>query len=232
MFHANPWRHVRFDSSGRLAEQPNPCPTPESLYSLCDTDFLVETFGADPVVRLLVAEQTGDFAFIQDHAELAHALGVKFDTSTDESRAASARRLHTACAFRSSVDIIKALREDLAGRGHRLLVLLSYPADEVANACAKRPRADHDFVRKLDELNIDYVDSLATHQRDFEAFSLTPAGYVARFYYGHYTPAGNHFFAMEVAKPALRDRLDPRPPAYCNEACAVDGTRLAPSQPT
>lgn len=32
--------------------------------------------------------------------------------------------------------------------------------------------------------------------------------------------------------PALIDWLDPRPPAYRNEAGSVDGTRLAPSRPT
>ncbi|GAB3750994.1 SGNH/GDSL hydrolase family protein [Microlunatus parietis] len=223
MFHANPWRHVRFDPSGGLAEQPNPCPTSESLYDLCDTDFLIETFGADPVVQLLVAEQTGDFAFVREHAELAHSLGVEFDTTTGAAMAASARRLYTACAFRSSIEIIESVRSELASRDQQLLILLSYPAGAVADACAGLPRADQDFVRRLDDLGIDYVDGLAAHQRDFEAFSLTPTDYVDRYYCGHYTPAGNHFFAMNVAKSAMIDWLDPRPPAYRNEAGPVDG---------
>ncbi|MFC7623160.1 hypothetical protein [Microlunatus sp. GCM10028923] len=218
MFHANPWRHVRLDASGRLVERPNPCPTPESLYDLCDTDFLIETFGADPIVQLLVAGQTGDFSFIQDQAELANALGVEFDPSTDEARAASARRLYTACAFRSSIEIIQSVREELARRKQRLLVLLSYPGGEVAAACAGQPRADLAFVRRLDALGIDYVDGLAAHLQDFEAFALTPNDYVDRYYHSHHTPAGNHFFAMNVAKPALINWLEPRPPAYRGEA--------------
>lgn len=232
MFHANPWRHVRFDPSGRLVEQPNLCPTPESLYNLCDTEFLIETFGADPVVNLLVAEQTGDFGYLREQADLAHALGVEFDTSTAETAAASAHRFYSTCAFRSSLEIIETVRADLANRDQQLLVLLSYPAGAVADACAGRPRADDTFVRGLDDLGIDYVDGLAAHQRDFAAFSLTPTDYVARYFHGHYTPAGNHFFAMDVAKPALIDWLAPRPPAYRNEAGPVDGTRLAPAQPT
>ena len=232
MFHANPWRHVRFDPSGRLVERPNLCPTPESLYNLCDTDFLIENLGTDPVVQLLVAEQTGDFGYLRDQADLAHALGVEFDISTEKTAAASAHRLYTACAFRSSLEIVQALHAELANHDQQLLVLLSYPAGTVADACAGRPRADETFVRQLDDLGIGYVDGLAAHRRDFEAFSLTPADYVDRYYHGHYTPAGNHFFAMNVAKPALIDWLDPRPPAYRNEAGPVDGARLAPSQPT
>lgn len=216
MFHANPWRHVRFDPSGRLTEQPNACPTPESLYHLCDTNFLIETFSSDLVVQLLIAEQSGDFSFVQGYAELAHSLGVEFDTSSADAQAASARRLYTACAFQSSIEIIKTVREELTGRDSRLLVLLSYPDREVANACEGLPRADEDFLRRLDELSIDYVDGLAAHRRDFEAFSLSPTDYADRYYYGHYTPAGNHFFAVEVAKPALLERLEPRPPAYRN----------------
>lgn len=227
MFHANPWRHVRFDPSGRLIEQPNACPTPESLYHLCDTDFLIENFSSDLVVQLLVAEQTGDFSFVQGHAELAHTLGVEYDTSTSEAQAASARRLYTACAFQSSIEIVKKVREELIDRGRRLLVLLSYPDGEVANACAGRPRADEDFLRRLDELSIDYVDGLSAHRRDFAAFSLSPTDYADRYYYGHYTPAGNHFFAMKVAKSALLERLEPPPLAYRNEAGRVDGARLA-----
>lgn len=226
MFHANPWRHVRFDPTGRLVEQPNPCPTPESLYRLCDTEFLVETFGDDLIVQLLVAEETGDFGFVDDHADLARALGVTLDTGTDEARAESARRLYTACAFRSSIEIITGLREELARRRHRMLVLLSYPSGEVARVCAGERRSDEDFLRLLEDAGIEYVDGLDAHLRDFEAFALSPNEYVDRYYDGHYTPVGNHFFAMAVARPAVIDWLDPRPPAYRGEAGGVAGGRF------
>jgi hypothetical protein len=214
MFHANPWRHVRFDSSGRLEERPNPCPTTKSLYQLCDTEFLVETFADDPIVNLLVAEQTGNYSFIERHAELAHALEIRFDTSTSTEQKASAERLYSSCAFRSSIEIITRIRDELAARNHRLLIMLSYPPDEVARACGGQVRSDNFFVRGLDELGISYVDSLEAHRTDFEAFALSPDEYSDRYYYGHYTPAGNHFFAMSVARPAVIDWLDPRPPAY------------------
>lgn len=223
MLHANPWRHVRFDPSGRLIERPNPCPTPESLYQLCDAEFLIETFGDDPIVHLLVAEQTGDFSFIEPHAELAHALGVGLDTSTPDTQKASAHRLYKRCAFQSSIEIIKRVRAELLDHDHRFLLLLSYPPEEVARVCGGETRADAAFIQQLDEHGISYVDGLQAHRTDFEAFKLTPDEYVDRYYYGHYTPAGNYFFAMSVARPAVIDWLDPRPPAYRNHPVGIGG---------
>ena len=232
MFHANPWRHVRFDPSGQLTEQPNPCPTPESLYQLCDIEFLMQTFGDDPIVDLLVAEQTRDFSFIKKHGDLAHALGVVLDTSSPNALASSTHQLYTACAFQSSIEILKRTQKWLSGRNRRLLVLLSYPAEEVARVCTGQQRTDDAFARELDDLGIDYVDGLQAHLTDYQDFALLPAHYVDRYYYGHYTPAGNHFFAMSVARPALIDWLNPRPPAYRSSEAPFDGGRLAPHQPT
>lgn len=232
MFHANPWRHVRFDPSGQLIEQPNPCPTPESLYQLCDLEFVIDAFGDDPIVSLLVAEQTGDFSFIADQAELAEALGVPLDTSTPAASATSARRLYSACAFQSSIQIIQRTHQELAEHDQRLLVLLSYPDDEVARVCGGGRRADETFVGQLHELGIAYVDGLGAHLDDFEAFAISPAEYVSRYYYGHYTPAGNHFFAMSIARRPIIEWLDPRPPAYVGTSEQIDGGRLAPARPT
>lgn len=232
MFHANPWQHVRFDASGQLIEQPNLCPTPESLYQLCDTEFVMNAFGDDPIVSLLVAERTGDFSFIEGQAELAQALGVPLDTSTPAASATSARRLYAVCAFQSSIQIIQRTHAELAERGQRLLVLLSYPDDEVARVCGGGQRADDTFVRQLDQLGIAYVDGLSAHLKDFEAFAIPPAEYVNRYFYGHYTPAGNHFFAMSVARRPIIEWLDPRPHAYLGQPEPTDAGRLAPARPT
>ena len=232
MFHANPWRHVRFDASGQLIERPNLCPTPESLYRLCDTEFVLDAFGDDPVVGLLVAEQTGDFSFIDGQAELAQALGVPLDISTPAASATSARQLYARCAFQSSIQIIQRTHEELAKRDQRLLVLLSYPDDELARVCGGGQRTDATFVRQLEQLGIAFVDGLAAHLRDFEAFAVTPTEYVNRYYYGHYTPAGNHFFAMSVARRPIVEWLDPRPPSYLGHPERTDAGRIAPARPT
>ncbi|MFN9237024.1 MAG: hypothetical protein ACK6D4_20565, partial [Planctomyces sp.] len=62
---------------------------------------------------------------------------------------------------------------------------------------------------------IQLVDSLPAHVAEFDTFKLTAKEYVDRYYVGHYTPRGNHFFAYAV-KDAIRDWLTPAPPSYQN----------------
>ena len=65
-----------------------------------------------------------------------------------------------------------------------------------------RGRSDGEFVRQLTDLGIEYVDTLAAHVADYAAFSISPEEYVDRYYDGHYTASGNHFFGFAI-KPAL-----------------------------
>lgn len=80
MFHANPWQHVRVEPrTGAVVARENACATPESLYDLCDTEFLLHRFGDDFVVHKLVADQTGDYGYLADYEELATTFGVSFE---------------------------------------------------------------------------------------------------------------------------------------------------------
>jgi hypothetical protein len=228
MFHANPWVHVRFDDAGVLLDRPNVCATEESLYRLCELDFLVETFGDDLVVQLLVGRKTGRYDFLDRHRDCAAALGVTLDLDGDEARARSAEAFYDAAAFRASIILLDRMRTELAQAGKRLLVLLSYPGDIVADACAGGSRPDEAFVRMLDEQQIEHLDSLVGHRADYAAFSIPPREYVRRYYDSHYSPAGNHFFAF-FAKSAMVRWLTPHPPANPagEGASAVDADRLA-----
>lgn len=223
MFHANPWVHLRFDDGGSLVDRPNPCPTEESLYQLCDPDFLVDTFGDDLVVHLLVARRSGRYDFLDRHQDAADALGLRFDLSSQAARAVAADAFYDRCAFTASILLLDRMRTQLTLAGKRLLVLLSYPSNVVADACRGGRRPDEEFVRQLDEQRIEYVDSLAGHVADYAAFSIQPGEYVARYYDAHYTPGGNHWFAYFV-KPAIVRWLETSPPAYPadHDASATD----------
>jgi hypothetical protein len=214
MFHANPWQHVRIDpASGQLDERPNVCPTAQSLFNLCDRDFVVETFRDDLVVKLLVGFATSDFEFLREHEALAATLGVSLDLSNAECGRLTAQRLYDACAFRSSLLLLEKLRHLLDEQGKKLLVLLSYGERTVAAVCQGAERPDADFVEALDKSRIPYADGLKSHQLDYQAFAVDGDTYVNRYYNGHYTPVGNHFFAFAV-KDAIRNWLVPGPPAY------------------
>ncbi len=229
MFHANPWTHVRIDAvSGDLVEHPNPCPTPASLYQLCDPGFLIDRFGSDLVVHLLVGFATGDFAFLEGYRTLAETLGVPLPAPPRAPDASTARALYDACAFRASMLLVSRTAEALRLAGKQLLVVLSHSVEEVERACATGVRDDRPFLDWLAASRIPYVDGLQAHIDDFAAFSIPPGQYVARLFNGHYTPAGNMFYAFAI-KDAVVRWLSPRPPAYrgTEASFATQAGRLA-----
>jgi hypothetical protein len=65
----------------------------------------------------------------------------------------------------------------------------------------------------LGERGFLFVDSLEKHREDFADFHLNARDYIKRYYIGHYSPAGNHFFAFAV-KDAFVGWLDPKPVTY------------------
>jgi hypothetical protein len=232
MFHANPWSYVRLDpSSGELVRRPNPCPTEASLYNLCDKEFLVDTFRNDMVVQLVVGFATRNFCFLPAYAEMAEMLGVPLDLDDEDIALHSARAFYDAYAFRSTVLLLLELRDYLAQEQKHGLVLLSYGAGTVASVCAGARRPDARFLGTLDDCGLPYVDALAAHVSDFRSFTVSPVDYAARYFSGHYTPMGNHFFAFAV-KDAVVTWLRPPPPAYAGRAqsMAAQAARLAEQQ--
>lgn len=229
MFHANPWQHVRLDpSSGAIVSRPNSHPTPESLHDLCDTERVYEAYRDDFVVQLLVGFGVGDFPFLEQHAALASLLGVPMELQDSDRRRRTAQALYDACAFHASTLILEETRDFLGSRGKQLLVLLSYAAPTVSAACRGETRPDAPFVAALTRAGIPYVDTLRSHVEDYRSFSVDPDTYAARYFNGHYSPIGNHFFAFAV-KDALVDWLSPKPPAYRDPQAsfAVQAGRLA-----
>ena len=52
-FHGNFWCHLEMDlDSGKLVDVENLLPTPESLYRMCDPDFMVEALRSDLMLQL------------------------------------------------------------------------------------------------------------------------------------------------------------------------------------
>jgi hypothetical protein len=222
MFHANPWVHARLGDRGELIEMPNLCPTPQSLYRLCELDFLIETFRKDEIAQLLFAQRTGEWL----DPGVAEKVAAKCDvavpqTNTAAEVKAAANRLLHDYAIRVGMAVIDRMHAFCNERGKELLVLLSYPVGAVWHACNRSPAGDPDnvdwhpkrFKEHVMGKSIRLVDSLPAHVAEFDTFKLSAKDYVDRYYIGHYTPRGNHFFAYAI-KDSLRDWLSPPPPAY------------------
>ena len=237
-FHCNPWAHVRLNlATGEFEERANPYPTPASLYELCDPDAVYEAFKDDFVVHAFAAQHGASDVDRDLLARAAESLGVSsanFDSP--EAAAAAAQALTTESGLRASMFIFDRMRHFIEAAGKRLIVLLCYPPYCVINAIRGGPRAgtvvadvvplnvlvrrapeqleyDQSFVDYLTANGFLFVDTLEKHLADFQSFRCSPEEYVQRYYIGHYSPQGNHFFAYAV-KDEIVDWLDPKPPAY------------------
>lgn len=225
MFHSNPWVHARLSERGELVDRPNLCPDEATLKRLCDLDWLEATFQDDEIVHLLFSSRTGE-VLSRDRIDRA-ATACGFDrvdlTSPGTVKATTSALLHH-YAITVGMRIVERLDDYCRAQGKKLLILLSYPASSVWHACNGSAPGTSDnfdwhpasFKEFLASRKIPFVDSLPKHVAEFETFKLTPKQYVDRYYIGHYTPRGNHFFAYAIKDEILR-WLDTPPPAYRND---------------
>jgi len=213
-FHANPWDHLEVDpDTGKMVEKKNICPTPESLYKLCDVDYICDTFKDDFALNLYLGCRPNHQVNTGLLQRLAESLELKLDFSTPDKRARSTSKLYMHCAFEASMWILDRTVAFTKSNNKKLLVLLSYNSGQIRDACAGKPRIDQPFIDKLNKTDIRYVDIIPKHLADFKRFNLTPSQYCHRYYIGHYKPLGNHFFAFAI-KDDMVNWLDPKPPAY------------------
>ena len=214
LFHGNPWAYLRLNpDTGQFEERENEWSTPDSLYQLCDQEYVYETFKDNFDIQVFLAQQLAadvDFKMLARHAE---ALEVPPEFSTPAESARTAEVLLNTCALDASISVLDKARAFASQEGKQLMILLTYSIPTVIAGCEGRDRFDQKIVDYLIENEFLFVDMLGKHVEDFQAFRCTPEEYVKRYYVGHYGPLGNHFLAFSL-KDAMRRWLDPEPPAY------------------
>ena len=223
-FHGNPWSYARLDlDTGEVKEFPQLCPTPESLYRLCEFDFVYAAFKDDFQAHITLAREGGKDFDGGMLARMAQAVGVKPDLTSAEAAAKTARRIQVEYGFAVSKFVVRKAAGFARETGRKLMILLSYDEGSVAAACKGQARLDQGFVDFLEGEGVAYVDSLVKHVEDFTCFRMAPEQYVSRYYMGHYRPRGNHFFAF-VIKDSLVEWLDPKPVTYSGGAAPAKDT--------
>ncbi len=202
---------------GRFDERPNVCPTPESVYNLCDLDWVTEKFKDDFALKIMLAHLNAkaknpelDYANILELAT-THGIVTRIDTAKGLSQTADA--LHHQSAYFASQRIVEKIEAFAKAQNKKVLIVLSYPAQSVLRYLKEGVRVDQPFVDFLQQRSLPVVDLMKAHQDDFASFKGSTKEYVAKYWIGHYTPLGNHFCANAI-RPQLVKLLEPKPLAY------------------
>ena len=238
----NPWRNLRTrytpqtrpgvlspslpyvlanPATGEFSERANPCPTRESVYRLCDVDWVTKQFAEDFVCQLEMAREnlrrgTPEKSY-DAILKLAAKHGIRRPLKDPAALAETVDQLDTAAGLFASMQIVEKIRQYATAHDKRLLLVLSFSPANVIRAIETGERFDQPFVDYLRMQRIPYIDLLAAHREDFAQFRVPANRYVARYYVGHYNPRGNFFLAFSIKDPLVR-LLDPKPPAYTTDA--------------
>lgn len=203
--------HVRVDlDQDHVEERGNICATPADVSKLCDLDWLVDTFADDPILAVVL-----DTAATRDpeaSAEVALSFGLGKLSEADVIRSQLARQ-----ALRATRYVLEKTEAFVGATGKKLLVVLSYSQAGVRRALQGAPAWDQEILDFLQTRDYPFVDLRQHHLAEFERFRLAPDVYLARYYNGHYAPAGNFFLAQSL-RETMVNWLDPGPLPYRSTA--------------
>ena len=208
----------------------NPCPTPESVYNLCNLDWVYKRFKNDFTLKIIMAGKNirenkpeGSYKIIQ---ELASQQGITTQINNPEILKQTIHALHTRAGIFASMRIVEMVEEYAKKEGRKVLYVLSFGSPAVAQTIKEGTRFDQNFIDFLDKKELPYVDNMQAHLKDFSSFNLDTEGYIKRYWIGHYNPLGNFFQAFAI-KNKLVEMLDPKPVSYAtNDSVYTDPETL------
>ena len=210
--------HVRVNvKTGAFEERANPCPTPESLYDLCDLEKACKLFEDDFVLKIMLAHKNATsanpFQSYRDIMALASTHGIETTIETNEHLSDAANQLQRQAALFSTQKIVDKIEGYAQANGKKVLYVLSFPATTIARRIKEGTRWDQSFVDFLNHRNLSFVDMMDVHLSDFEQYKIDVKEYLAQYFIGHYNPRGNHFCAFAI-KDRLVQLLEPKPFPY------------------
>ena len=198
-----PVPHVKVDPETKsFIECPNPCPTSESLYQLCELDKACALFSEDYGINRIARR------------EVLRAQGI----TAPESEFYDPDYIRS--ALYATTRIIELVERFASQEKRQVLYVLSCGAKRIRRFVKEGKRFDSSLVEFVHQRGLKYVDLLDAHVNDLGKTDLET--YLARHFVvaykpgknaGHYTPLGNLFCAFAL-KDKLVKMLQPSPPAY------------------
>jgi hypothetical protein len=188
-----------------------------SVYDLCDLEKTHEIFQDDFVLNIMLAHRNSELINTNTGYEpltkLIRTHGIETNLDHSNTLDHNASEIHRLAAVFSSKKIVDKVEAYARSRQKKVLYVLSFPGDSVAEFIREGKRSDLEFVSYLESHNLPYIDLLQEHERDFKQHNLDMESYINKYFIGHYTSLGN-FFCANALKEALRVVLEPAPFPY------------------
>jgi len=214
MFHGNFWAHVEINlETGKLEEKENLLPTRKSLYKMTDPNWMYEVLEDDLALRIYLYKnnQIRDIDLKALKTLSRHLkCPVEFDGNSLRS---SVAELLDKYSFEATKYILNKAGKFASANEKKLMVVIFDPYRVTKQLLRRGARYDREIVDFLKENGINHIDMNLMHVEDFKSFNLSVDDYFKRYFIGHYSPAGNHFFAYSL-KDRIVEWLDPKPTPY------------------
>jgi hypothetical protein len=215
MFHNNFWPNLEMDlETGRFVEEENLLPTHESLYRMCDPEWMVEHLKDDLALQLYAFK----LGYIEDlDRQPIDRLAARLDQPLNWGDAGSLRSQAGALLDRYSLRatrlVLEKARRFADENGKKLMVVLFDPYRAMDQMRQGGRRFDQEIVDYLAAEGFNVFDMNEVHLRDYRRSQLPYGDYLKQYFISHYNPRGNHFFAYSMRRKVV-EWLDPRPITY------------------
>jgi len=147
---------------------------------------------------------------------LSKHLKCPVDFDSDSLRPSVAKLLDK-YSFEATKHILVKAKEFVRTNNKKLMVIIFDPYRVTRPLMQGGKRYDQEIVDFLNVNAINYIDMNLVHVEDFRSFNLSINDYFKRYFIGHYSPVGNHFFAYSI-KDRIVEWLDPKPITYEDSA--------------
>lgn len=216
MFHGNFWSNIEMDTkTGKLVEKESRISTRSGMYKMSDPEFMYENLKDDLMIQLqlLSSGMVNCDVYTRGLSRLAEILDLpKMDFSSSEQMRRTATALKNKYSFEATKYILNKTVE-FCRQYNKELLLVHFDPGVFTSLVRGEPRYDQEIVDFIKVNGYQYFDMNEVHLKDFIEFNLTLEEYMPRYFHGHYTPSGNHFFAYSI-KDKLVEWLDPKPITY------------------
>ena len=202
---------------GTFIERPNPCLSSTDVYNLCDADWIINRFKDDFVFNLMLAHRmntSGNSGNKYDALKkLSSTYGINTRIDDTESFNKAAYELHLKSALFATEKIVEKIEKFAKESNKKVLYVLSYNSYEIGKMLKEGTRFDAEFIKWMNEKELNYVDLMDEHVKDYKKYSCDEVEYLSQYFIGHYNPRGNFFHAWAIKNEVVK-MLNTKPVAY------------------